>query len=109
VPAPELESYAFVLLRRPEGAPDLDDDEAGALQERHLAYLRTMKERGKLAVAGPFSDQPDEAWRGLCLYTTSVAEARALAEQDPAVLRGRLAVDVMTWSTEKGAVTFHRP
>jgi hypothetical protein len=29
--------------------------------------------------------------------------------QDPSVRAGRLEADVMTWWTEKGSVSFHRP
>jgi hypothetical protein len=43
----------------------------------------------------------------LCFYATTVEEARELANRDPAVRAGRLVVDVMTWWTEKGTVTFH--
>lgn len=67
-----------------------------------------MAEAGKLVGAGPFSEQPDESLRGLCFYATSVEEALALLERDPAVQAGRLAVDVMTWWAEKGSVSFHR-
>jgi uncharacterized protein YciI len=78
------------------------------LQEQHLAYLDDLAAQGKLVGAGPFSDQPDESLRGLCFYGTSVEEARTLAAQDPSVRAGRLTVDVMTWWTRKGSVSFHR-
>ncbi len=102
----ELESYTFVLLRRPPDAPDLPEEELDRLQELHLAHLDAMKARGVLLAAGPFGDQPDEAWRGLCLYRTSIQETHALAEQDPSVRAGKLAVDVFTWYTTKGSVAF---
>jgi uncharacterized protein YciI len=102
----ELESYTFVLLRRPDDAPDFPEEELDQLQEQHLAHLDAMRARGVLLAAGPFGDQPDESWRGLCLYRTSIEETRALAEQDPSVRAGRLAVDVFTWCTKKGAVVF---
>ena len=105
----ELESYTFVLLRRPVSAPALGEAEADELQQRHLAYLDELAESGKLVGAGPFSDQPDESLRGLCFFATSVAEARELAARDPSVQAGRLEAEVMTWWTPKGAVTFHRP
>jgi uncharacterized protein YciI len=105
----ELESYAFVLLRTPAGAPSCPDEELERIQEQHLAHLAALAEDGKLVGAGPFSDQADESLRGLCFYATSVEEARELAAQDPAVSTGRLAVEVMTWWTEKGSVSFHRP
>jgi len=63
-----------------------------------------------MVVAGPFDEQEDEGKRGLCLYrVASAAEARALAEQDPAVKAGRLKVEVMAWWVEKGAVSFKAP
>jgi hypothetical protein len=65
-----------------------------------------MKERGALLVAGPFDDQPDESLRGFCLYRTSIDETRSLAQQDPSVSAGRLAVDVFTWWTQNGALAF---
>ena len=104
----ELEQFAFVLLRRGPRAAEFSDVELEALQAQHLAHLDEMAARGKLVAAGPFSDQPDDSLRGLCFYATSVEEARALAERDPSVRAGRLAVDVMTWWTKKGSVSFHR-
>lgn len=102
----ELESYTFVLLRRPRDAPELPEEVLDELQGRHLAYLDELRACGVLAVAGPFADQPDESWRGFCLFRVGIDEARALAEADPSVQAGRLAVDVMTWRTRRGAVTF---
>jgi len=93
-----------MLLRRPPDAPDLLEDELERLQQQHLAHLAAMAERGAMVLSGPFADQPDESWRGFSLYVTSVEETRALAEQDPAVQAGRLAVDVFTWWTKKGAL-----
>jgi uncharacterized protein YciI len=104
----ELEQFAFVLLRRGPRAGEYSEPELEVLQEQHLAYLDEMAARGKLVAAGPFSDQPDDSLRGLCFYATSVEEARGLAEQDPSVRAGRLAVDVMTWWTRSGSVSFHR-
>jgi uncharacterized protein YciI len=104
----ELEQFAFVLLRRGPRAGEYSEAELEALQAQHLAYLDEMTRRGKLVAAGPFSDQPDDTLRGLCFYATGVEEARRLAEEDPSVRAGRLAVDVMTWWTRKGSVSFHR-
>ena len=100
----ELESYSFVLLRRPPDAPDFPEEELERLQQQHLAHLGAMHERGAMLLAGPFEHQPDDSWRGLCIYLTPLVETRALAEADPSVRAGRLAVDVFTWWTEKGAV-----
>jgi len=106
-PPSDFDVYEFVLLRRAHDAPELDDDAAELLQRQHLGYLETMKAPGYLKVAGPFDEQPDDAWRGLALYQVgSIEEVRRLAEADPAVRAGRLAVEVMHWYTKKGAVTF---
>jgi uncharacterized protein YciI len=100
----EFDSYAFVILRRGPRAAEYDGEGAVRLQEAHLAHLREMHEAGKLAIAGPFRDQEDETLRGICLYTTSLEEARELAARDPAVRAGRMAVESMTWLTQKGAL-----
>ncbi len=103
----ELESYSFVLLRRGPRAGEYDDAELDRLQTAHLAFLDEMRRSGHLLLAGPFADQPDETLRGLCVYATDLETTRALAATDPSVQAGRMAVEVMTWWTLAGAVTFH--
>lgn len=109
-PAPpkfEMESVQLVLLMRAPNWKKLPDAEAAALQKEHIGHLTAMGEAGKMVVAGPFSDQADPAYRGVCIYRVgSVAEARALAEQDPAVKAGQLRVEAMTWWYGKGYMTF---
>lgn len=100
----ELDSFTFVLLRRPADAPDLAEDELDRLQQQHLRFLDSMAERGVMLFAGPFSEQPDESWRGLCLYVTPLDETRALAAEDPLVKAGRLAADAFTFWTKKGVL-----
>jgi len=109
-PAPpkfEMESVQLVLLMRAPTWKKLPAEEAEALQRQHIAHLTAMGEAGKIVVAGPFSDQADPAYRGVCIYRVgSVAEARALAEQDPIVKAGQLRVEAMTWWYGKGYMTF---
>jgi uncharacterized protein YciI len=81
-------------------------DAAQKLQSEHLGHMKEMARQGKLVTAGPFGNAPDKAWRGMCLYRTSLEEAKELAEKDPAVQAGLLKVVVLTWYTEKGAMTF---
>jgi uncharacterized protein YciI len=100
----ELDSYSFVLLRRGPKAAEFSGDELEVLQAEHLAHLAAMTEQGHLVLAGPFSDQPDETLRGFCLYRTDLEETRRLAESDPSVRAGRMAVDVMGWWTKKGSL-----
>src|SRR5215472_273751 len=104
---PNMERYSLVILQRPAGGgPKLSDAEGQALQRQHIGHLQAMARAGKLVVAGPFDDQTDPRLRGLCLYRTSLEEARRLASDDPAVKAGRLEVEVLSWWVEKGAMTF---
>jgi uncharacterized protein len=102
----EFDRYTLVLLRRGPRAHEFDDNELEQLQAAHLAHLDAMRERGALLVAGPFRDQADETKRGICVYRTSLGETRRLAEQDPSVRAGRMAVEVVTWLTPQGALAF---
>lgn len=102
----ELDRYSFVLLRRGPKAGEFSEHELEQLQAAHLAHLAEMGERGVMLAAGPFSEQPDESMRGFCLYTVELDEARRLAESDPSVQGGRMAVEVFNWWTTKGALRF---
>ncbi len=103
----EMESFQLVLLRRgPAWTPEVTPA-AEALQKQHIGHLEAMHAAGKMLIAGPLGDQPDPTLRGVCLYRVgSVDEARALAEQDPAVKAGRLVVEAMSWWVGKGYLAF---
>jgi len=106
-PAIQFEKYQLVILRAGENPPQLAPEQAAELQKQHLAHMTGLAQRGKILVAGPFSDQPDKSMRGMCIYRcASIDEARQLAEGDPAVKAGRLKVEVLTWNVERGYMTF---
>lgn len=101
----EFDRFEFVLLRRPTSPPELSEEASEALQQRHPGHLSAMHAAEHLVVAGPFDEQPDERLRGMCVYHTgSIERTRALAERDPAVLAGRLEVEVMYPYCERGAI-----
>jgi uncharacterized protein len=103
-PPDEFDAYTLVLLYRGVTPPDLDDAASERLQRQHLGHLEAMKRRGALLVSGPFSNQPDDTLRGLCIYRAGLDEAKAMAENDPAVRRGRLRIVAFSWYTRKGAL-----
>jgi uncharacterized protein YciI len=95
-PPPNMAAYYVGLLKR--GArPSTDDKGAGtALQAEHLASLERRWREGTLVGAGPIAGNGD--LRGILIITASDLErARAIAGDDPAVIAGRLAVDVHPW------------
>jgi uncharacterized protein len=103
--AVDLEAFELVILRRPDDARSYDEATLERIQREHLAYQESLRADGHIVTNGPVLDQPDESMRGLAFYRTgSLDETRRLAEQDPAVQAGRLAVDVMTWWCRPGTM-----
>ena len=101
----DLEAFELVLLRRPENPPDYEDAELERIQREHLAHHARLRACGQVVTNGPVIDPPDASLRGLTFYRTgSLEEARRLAEADPAVRAGRLAVDIMTWYCPPGTM-----
>ena len=101
----DLEAFELVVLRRPEQPRDYDEDTLAGIQREHLAYHASLRESGQVVTNGPVADQPDESLRGLTFYRTgSLDEARRLAQGDPAVLAGRLEIEVMTWYCPPGTM-----
>ncbi|MGI9007623.1 MAG: YciI family protein [Streptosporangiaceae bacterium] len=102
----ELESFELVLLRRPAEPADYPEAELDRIQAEHLAYHARLRAEGVIVTNGPVIGQPDPSLRGLTFYRTgSLERTRQLAENDPSVLAGRLAVEVMTWYCPPGTMT----
>lgn len=97
----EMKEYFFVLLKRGPNR-NQDKESVAKLQTAHIAHLDKMAADGKLSIAGPFGDEGD--WRGILIFKTqTIAEAKALVEQDPMVKIGRLAYEIHPWWSMKGA------
>jgi len=89
------------FLVRPSNLPALDPSQGQELQKKHLAYMEYLNAQGKLPAAGPFADNTSS--RGLVIYRVKdVAEAKALAAEDPLVKAGRLELEAYPWMTLKG-------
>lgn len=98
--------YTVVLLRRPADAPDMAEDELGALQARHLAYRAKLAGEGLLVANGPLAEQSDPSLRGLSIFSCDLDEARRLSDLDPSVQAGRLAYEVFEWWVAAGSLAF---
>jgi hypothetical protein len=102
----EFDVYTVVVLRRPDDAPEMSDEDLEALQARHLAYRADLGRRGMVVVNGPFDDQSDPTYRGMSIFACDPDEAARLSAGDPSVLAGRLAYDVMMWWVRPGSLSF---
>src|SRR5262245_58143144 len=49
----QFDRHTLVLLVRPPAAPELTDEEADELQDRHLAFRADLRDRGYLIGGGP--------------------------------------------------------
>jgi uncharacterized protein len=101
-----FDEHTIVFLVRPPDAPDLNEEELDRLQVQHLTYLRDLHRRGVLIANGPLLEQTDERLRGISIYAVSVPEALALANADPMVRAGRLAIEAARWWTAAGTARF---
>jgi uncharacterized protein len=101
----DLEAFELVLLRRPASAPYYPDEELDRIQREHLAFHAELRAAGRVVTNGPVDGEPDSSLRGLTFYRTgSLERSRQLAENDPAVRAGRLAVEIMTWYCPPGTM-----
>jgi uncharacterized protein len=104
----ELDRHTVVLLVLRPDAPELTEEEADDLQTRHRAFRAGLRERDDFLAGGPLDDQDDERLRGISIWTCDAETARRVSREDPAVLAGRLAVEVMTWMIPAGSLRFAR-
>lgn len=102
-----LEAHTLTMLRLRPDAPALSEAEAAALQDAHMAHHAALADAGQLLAYGPPVDQDDPTLRGIAVWSVDPASARRLAEQDPSVAVGRLAVEVATWLLPAGQIGFH--
>jgi len=96
----EMATYQVAFLRKGPAWTPGDTPELQELQKGHMANIQKMAETGKLLIAGPFSDGGD--LRGMFIFRVdTLEEAKALADQDPAVKAGRLVLEWHPWFAAK--------
>lgn len=94
-------NYVFGILVRGSKWAKEQTDEAQKIQEGHMANINRLAETGKLVLAGPFVEGGDR--RGVFIFKVgSLSEAQALTDTDPAVIAGRLKIELHQWSVPKG-------
>ncbi|HKY05277.1 MAG TPA: YciI family protein, partial [Blastocatellia bacterium] len=94
-------NYVFgVLVRGPNWSPTMTD-ETKKIQEGHMANINRLAAMGKLVLAGPFIEGGDR--RGIFIFkVNSLEEAERLTNTDPAVIAGRLKIELHRWAVPAG-------
>lgn len=90
-----MHKYVIAFLK---AGPNRNQDSATAanLQAAHMKNIDRMADEGKLVVAGPFLDKTE--LKGIYIFNvTTVEEAKALTETDPAIQAGRLVMELHPW------------
>lgn len=90
-----MKAYVMAFLKKGPNRPT-DSTERANLQKAHLKNIGRLANEGKLIVAGPFLD--DQEIRGIYIFNVStVDEAKALTETDPAIKAGSLIMELHPW------------
>lgn len=95
-----MQQYFIAFLKKGPNRSQTDE-EAKKLQSEHLAHLSKMYDLGYADISGPFGD--DGEIRGITIYNVPTLKmADSLANADPMVKAGRLAIEVHPWWAAKG-------
>ncbi len=90
-----MAQYVMAFLKRGPNR-SLNKEEGAALQAAHMKNIKRLGAEGKLAMAGPFLDDGDI--RGIYIFNvTTIEEAKALTETDPAIQAGSLIMELHPW------------
>jgi uncharacterized protein YciI len=95
-----MKKYVMAFLKR---GPNRDQDSitAAKLQAAHMENIGKMAEAGKLVLAGPFFGDGD--LRGIYIFDVdNIKEAEELTNSDPAILAGRLEMELIEWYGSAG-------
>lgn len=92
-PPPGMAAYVVGFLRKGGGWTTAENPK---LQAGHLAHLRALVVAGDLVAVGPLVDDGDV--RGVLIFRAmAVDRARSLAEEDPTIEAGLMAVELHPW------------
>ncbi len=90
-----MKKYVIAFLKRGPNRTE-DKKKAAELQKAHMDNINKLAEEGKLVMAGPFFGDGD--LRGLYIFdVTSLEEAEALTNSDPAIQAGSLVMELKEW------------
>ena len=92
----DMTNYLLGFLRKGPTYGAGTKEESATMMAGHLANIQRMSALGKLAVAGPLTDNGDI--RGILIFkNTTPEEAKRLVGADPAVKAGRFVLELHPW------------
>ena len=103
----QFDRHTLVLLVLRPDAPELTDEEAAELQDRHLAFRADLRDRGVLIAGGPRVDQDDERQRS-SRSGPATPRRRAGSAAMTRWCKRAGSVEVMTWIVPAGNLSFDR-
>ena len=91
-----MRRYVLVILKT--GPTRVPDGEArNTMFAGHMANIGRLAKEGKLALAGPFMQDP-AGWRGLFVFAVGdIEEAKALVASDPVIIQGEMVAEYHPW------------
>lgn len=91
-----MRRYVLVILKT--GPTRVPDGEArNTMFAGHMANISRLAKAGKLALAGPFMQDP-AGWRGLYVFAVEdIEEAKALVATDPVIVHGEMVAEYHPW------------
>ena len=99
------EDLCFGFLKSHPDRKQIPQAEADEIQKGHLEHMGNMVKAGRLLSAGPLMDAG--TMRGIVIYRCStLEEAAAWTDKDPAVINKRLVLDLHLW---RGPNNFGEP
>ncbi|MEK8180844.1 YciI family protein [Flavobacterium buctense] len=91
-----MKTYVFCILKTGSNTTATKEEKA-KLFEGHMANINKLAAEGKLVVAGPFMKN-DKNYRGIFIFNvTTIEEANALVETDPAVKAKIFEAEMTVW------------
>lgn len=98
-PESKLKQFHMAILKKGPKWTATRTKETEELHQAHMERARTLVESGKAVVAGPLTDDGDI--RGIYIFRApSAEEAKAWANDDPAVAAGHLVAEMHPWWSE---------
>lgn len=97
-----MKKYFLAILKT---GPNRDhtEKEAAEIQKGHMENINKLAEEKKICLAGPFGDSGE--MRGILVFNVPTQEeVERLVALDPAVIAGRLILEVHPWWAAQGSI-----